>query len=314
MSKVETPSSQMIGNPALSDEKHRTTLFSDVKALVKVGIVNSNLITTFAGFWLALYFTGAGFLANFDLFLLTMSGSAFVIAGGCILNNWYDVDIDPVMKRTKDRPTVTGRIPLKTVLVMGLASTGIGLLLLSFTTLEATIYAFIGWFIYVVLYTIWSKRRYTLNTAIGSFSGAMPPLIGWTAVESSMHAVPIVLFIMMFIWQTPHFLALAMKKSKDYEAAGIPMLPAVYGFNITKRQIVIYVACLLPLPFYLVSLGSTFILIATILNIGWLIMSISGFFMKNDIKWAHMIFIYSLFYLMIMFFLMVIVTIDFPFT
>lgn len=314
MNKVETPSSQMIGNPALSDEVHHITLLSDIKALVKIGIVNSNLITVFTGFWLALYFTDAGFLANLDLFLLTMSGSALVIAGGCILNNWYDVDIDPVMKRTKDRPTVTGRIPLKIVLTMGLISTGIGLLLLSFTTLEATLYAFLGWFIYVVLYTIWSKRRYTLNTAIGSFSGAMPPLIGWAAVDSSMHVVPIVLFIIMFIWQTPHFLALAMKKCEDYKTAGVPMLPAVHGFNITKRQIVIYIACLLPLPFYLVSLGSTFVVIATVLNIGWLSMSISGFFMKNDIKWANMIFIYSLFYLMIMFFSMVAVTIEFPFS
>ena len=126
--------------------------------------------------------------------------------------------------------------------------------------------------------------------------------------------MPIVLFMMMFIWQTPHFLALAMKKCKDYKAAGIPMLPAVYGFNITKRQIVIYVACLLPLPFYLVSLGTTFVMIATLLNIGWLVMSISGFFMKNDIKWANMIFIYSLNYLMIIFLTMVVVTINNPFS
>jgi protoheme IX farnesyltransferase len=314
MNKVETPTSPMTGNPALLDGQYPVSLLSDVKALVKIGIVNSNLMTIFTGFWLALYFTDARFLANLDLFILTMSGSGLVIAGGCVLNNWYDVDIDPAMVRTKDRPTVTGRIPLKTVLTMGLTFTGIGLLLLSFTTLAATLYAFLGWFIYVVLYTVWSKRRYTLNTAIGSFSGAMPPVIGWTAVDSSLHVIPIVLFILMFIWQTPHFLALAMKKCKDYKAAGVPMLPAVYGFNIAKRQIVIYIACLLPLPFYLVSLGSTFVAIATMLNAGWLAMSISGFFMKSDIKWANMIFIYSLFYLMIMFLSMIIVTIDFPFS
>lgn len=312
MSKVETPSSQMIGSATIQ-KQNQTNLISDLKALVKVGIVNSNLITVFAGFWLALHFTNASIIANLDVFLLTMTGSALVIAGGCILNNWYDVDIDPVMVRTKERPTVTGNFSLKTVLVMGLVSTGIGLFLLSFTTTEATIYAFLGWFTYVVLYTMWSKRRYTLNTAIGSISGAVPPLIGWTAIDSGFHIVPLILFLIMFIWQTPHFLALAMKKCKDYEKAGVPMLPAVHGFKVTKRQIVIYIACLLPLPLYLVSLGTTFIVIATLLNIGWLAMGISGFFMKNDLKWANMIFVYSLNYLTIMFLMMVVLTIDLPF-
>lgn len=312
MDRVETPSSQMIGK--VSNETGDSTLLSDIKALVKIGIVNSNLITVFTGFWLALYFNDFAFMANFEVFLLTMFGSALVIAGGCIINNWYDVDIDPVMNRTKNRPTVTGRFSLSTVLVVGISVSLLGLILLFFTRPEAAAYAFIGWFAYVVLYTMWSKRRYTLNTAIGSLSGAVPPLIGWAAIDSAYHIVPIMLFLIMFIWQTPHFLALAMKKCKDYKAAGIPMLPAVHGFKITKRQIVIYIACLLPLPFYLVSLGTTFVVIATLLNIGWLAMGISGFYMKNDLKWANMIFVYSLNYLTIMFLMMVIVTIDFPFS
>src|SRR5699024_4673329 len=106
----------------------------------------------------------------------------------------------PVMERTKIRPTVTGNITLNTALVLGLAATVLGLILLLFTTVQAALFAFLGWFVYIVLYTMWSKRRYTLNTAIGSFSGAAPPLIGWAAVEPGFHIVP-------FIWQTPHFLA-----------------------------------------------------------------------------------------------------------
>ncbi|GGB44878.1 protoheme IX farnesyltransferase [Lentibacillus populi] len=313
MNKAETTTSQMMGK-LTATEKTDTTFFDDLKSLVKMGIVNSNLITAFAGFWLALHFTGSSFMENWGIFLLTMAGTALVIAGGCILNNWYDVDIDPVMTRTKNRPTVTGNIPLNQVLALGIASTAAGIIMLLFTTLEAAVLGFLGWFIYVVLYTMWSKRRYTLNTVVGSFSGAIPPLIGWAAVDPELHMAAIVLFLIMFIWQTPHFLALAMKKCKEYKAAGIPMLPVVHGFAFTKRQMVVYTACLLPLPFYLASLGTTFIVIATLLNVGWLALGIGGFFMKNDLKWANLMFIYSLNYLTIIFLLMVIVTFEFPFS
>lgn len=312
MNKVETPSSRMIGKVTTSDKG--ITLFADLKALVKVGIINSNLITTFTGFWLALHFANASFVGNWDIFLLTMVGTAFVIAGGCILNNWYDRDIDPVMSRTKTRPTVTGTIALNHVLTLGIVTTGIGLIFLLLTTWQAAFFGFFGWFTYVVLYTMWSKRKYTLNTVIGSFSGAMPPLIGWAAIDPNFHIVAIVLFLIMFIWQTPHFLALAMKKCEEYKAAGIPMLPVVHGFEFTKRQMVVYTACLLPLPFYLAELGTTFIVIATLLNVGWLALGIRGFFIKNDLKWANRMFIYSLNYLTILFLLMVVVTIDFPFS
>jgi len=290
------------------------TFFADFKSLTKMGIVNSNLITTFAGFWLAIYFTNASFMANWEIFLLTIAGSALVIAGGCMMNNWYDVDIDPVMSRTKERPTVTGSISLNRVLAAGVSSTALGLILLMFTTMEAALIAFSGWFVYVVLYTMWSKRKYTLNTAIGSFSGAVPPLIGWAAVDPGLHTMAFILFLIMFIWQTPHFLALAMKKNREYNAAGVPMLPAVYGFEITKRQIVVYIACLLPLPFFMVSLNTVFLVVATLLNAGWLALGISGFFTKNDLKWANMIFIYSLNYLTILFLMMVIVTLELPFS
>ncbi|MGY0692261.1 heme o synthase [Virgibacillus sp. FSP13] len=312
MDKVESTTSQIMGKVTASEKD--TPFFADFKALVKTGIVNSNLITTFTGFWLALHFTGASFMENWDVFLLTMAGTAFVIAGGCIMNNWYDVDIDPIMTRTKNRPTVTGTIPLNQVLLMGIAATSVGIILLLFTTIEAAVLGFLGWFTYVVLYTMWSKRRYTLNTVVGSFSGAVPPLIGWAAIDPDFHIAAVVLFLIMFIWQTPHFLALAMKKCKEYKAAGIPMLPVVHGFEFTKRQMVVYTACLLPLPFYLSSLGPTFLVISTLLNVGWLALGICGFFMKNDLKWANLMFIYSLNYLTIIFLLMVIVTFEFPFS
>ncbi|MFC7321435.1 heme o synthase [Halobacillus campisalis] len=305
---AESPAPQVIKSTV-----RETSFLADIKSLIKVGIINSNLITTFTGFWLAVYFTGASFTDQWLTFLLTMFGTAFVIAGGCILNNWYDRDIDHLMARTDSRPTVTGSIPINVIKWMGVIVSVLGIIILSFTTIPAALFGAFGWFTYVVLYTMWSKRKYTINTVIGSFSGAVPPLIGWAAIDPGLQLEAVILFLIMFIWQTPHFLALAMKKRDDYKAAGIPMLPVVHGFRMTKRQIVIYVACLLPLPIYLASLGSIFLSIAFALSLGWLILGIAGFFMKDDYKWATWMFVYSLNYLTIMFLTMVLVTLPFPY-
>ncbi|WP_313801547.1 heme o synthase [Cytobacillus sp.] len=305
MNKEIAPSPQ---KAALSNHQHTSSMLADLRALFKAPVLIANVLPVFSGFWLALYFTGVSFIDYWQLFLLTMIGSTLVMAGALIINNWYDVDIDTIMDRTKHRPTVTGNIPLKVVLTMGITFSIIGFICLLFTTIEAVIYAFIGWFVYIVLYTMWSKRKYTLNTVIGSVSGAVTPLIGWTAIDSGYHLVPIVLFLILFIFQMPHTFAIAMKKHKEYEAAKVAMLPVVYGFEMTKRQMVIYIACLLPLPFFLASLGTVFMVIATLINLGWLAVSISGFFTKDDMKWAQVNFLYSVNYITILFVMMVIVT------
>ncbi|MFZ7945775.1 heme o synthase [Neobacillus sp. 19] len=304
MNKNSIAAPQNGGGAALAN----STLFSDLRSLFKAPVLIANVLPVFTGFWLALYFTGASFNDYWDLFLLTIIGSTLVMAGALVINNWYDVDIDTVMDRTKNRPTVTGHFSLKTVLTLGIALSILGFILLLFITVEAAIYGFIGWFTYVILYTMWSKRRYTLNTVIGSVSGAVTPLIGWTAIESGFHMIPIMLALILFIFQMPHTFAIAIKKYDEYKAAGVAMLPVVYGLAMTKRQMAVYVACLLPLPFYLAPLGTTFVILATLLNIGWLVVSIYGFFTKNDLKWAHVNFLYSVNYITIMFLMMVIVT------
>lgn len=285
-----------------------SSLFADIRSLVKLNVLIANVLPVFTGFWLAIYFSGAAFNEYWGLFLLTMIGSTFVMAGALVINNWYDVDIDTVMDRTKNRPTVTGHFSLKTVLTIGITLSILGFILLLFTTVEATIYAFIGWFTYVVLYTMWSKRKYTLNTVIGSISGAVSPLIGWTALASGFQLVPIVLFLILFIFQMPHTFAIAMRKYDEYKAAGVAMLPVVYGFEMTKRQSLVYVACLLPLPFFLGMLGTTFLVIASLLNIGWIVLSFRGFYSKDDKKWARWMFLYSVNYISLLFLLMVFVT------
>ncbi len=310
MYKHEIPSPQKVtkASASFSKKQNASTLLADLKSLLKAPVLIANVLPVLTGFWLALYFSNATFYEYWGMFLFTIIGSTFVIAGALVLNNWYDVDIDKVMARTKKRPTVTGNFPLKLVLIIGISLSILGFTLLFFTTLEAVLYAFIGWFTYVVLYTMWSKRKYTLNTVIGSVSGAVTPLIGWTVIAPGFHIVPIILFSILFIWQMPHTFAIAMRKYEEYKAAGVAMLPVVHGFKITKRQIVVYVACLLPLPFYLIELGIAFVVIATLLNLIYLGISISGLFTKDDQKYAYISFLYSVSYITILYLLMVLMT------
>ena len=131
----------------------KTSAWKDFMALIKIGIVNSNLITTFTGLWLALHFTGQSFLNNLDIVFFTVVGSSLIIAGSCAINNYVDRDIDHLMERTKARPTVTGKVgPLK-VLTLGILLIGLGTLSLFFTTMTATVIGLLGVFSYVFLYT-----------------------------------------------------------------------------------------------------------------------------------------------------------------
>jgi heme o synthase len=288
--------------------KENKNFLSDLKSLFKGIVLIANVLPVFTGLGLALYFTNTSFMEKLDVVMITIMGSTFVMAGALALNNWYDADIDAKMARTKNRPTVTGAISLNVVLTIGITLSILGFLLLLFTKAEAIIYALVGWITYVVLYTMWSKRKYTFNTLIGSLSGAVTPLIGWAAIDSALHIVPIVLFLILFIWQMPHTYAIAMKKCDEYKAAGVAMLPVVHGFRKTKRHIVFYILCLLPLPFFLTSLGDTFIVLATLLNAGWLVLSVSTYFIQEQLKWAHLNFIYSVNYIMVLYVLMVVVT------
>nr|WP_245629870.1 heme o synthase [Domibacillus robiginosus] len=286
-----------------------TTAFKDFMALIKIGIVNSNLITVFTGMWLAFILNDIRFLANLDTIALTLIGSALIIAGSASLNNYIDRDIDPLMERTKTRPTVTGKISYPKVLTIGLALVIAGSALLFMTTFTAGVIGVIGIISYVVIYTMWSKRRHVSNTIVGSISGAVPPLIGWAAVDPTLDVLAWMLFLIMFIWQPPHFYALAMKRADEYGRAGIPMLPTVKGFAVTKRHMFVWTILLLPLPFFMTELGIAFMILATLLNVGWVALAATGFKTKDDLKWAKYMFIYSLQYLTIIFVAMVIVTV-----
>ena len=282
------------------------SIIKDFLALIKIGIVNSNLVTTFTGMWLAFQFTGGHFLQHLNLIAYTILGAALIIGGSAAMNNFLDKDIDPIMKRTKNRPTVTGRFKPNVVLTISLSFLTVGEILLFTASFSAGMWGLIGILAYVVLYTIWAKRRYVSNTVIGSISGAIPPVIGWAAVEPALSFGALALFLIMFAWQPPHFYALAMRRKNEYSAANIPMLPVVKGFKRTKVSMLLWILLLFPLPFLLKELGVAFIALVTLLNLGWLILAIQGFKTEDDLKWASKMFVYSLNYLTITFVLMII--------
>ncbi|SDY77423.1 protoheme IX farnesyltransferase [Evansella caseinilytica] len=276
-------------------------------AVSKTGIVMSNLLTVFAGLFLASHYSGTALSSDPLKMLLTLLGSACIMAGGCALNNYIDRDIDHIMERTKERPSVTGELTGRQVLSYGFVMAGLGTILLALTTLMAAAIGIAGLIVYVVLYSMWTKRTTTFNTIVGSFSGAVPPLIGWAAIDPGLHPIAWSLFLIMFLWQPPHFLALAMKRVDEYKRAGIPMLPVVAGFSVTKRQIVWYVATLIPVSLTVAHFGTVYTVITVLLGVGWLAVGLAGYKYKDDVKWASHMFIYSLNYLTILFVLMIIV-------
>lgn len=285
-------------------------LLTDIKYLLKGKVLVANVLPVFTAYWLALYFKGENFTDHWLLFFLTMIGSTLVISGALMFNNWFEYDLDKKMDRTQRRPTVTGSFSLRGVLIAAIVTTIIGLGMMLLTTIEAAIYSFLGWFFYVVLYTFWSKRRYTLNTIIGSISGAFTPLIGWAVIAPANHIVPIALFYILIIWQIPHTLAIAIKRLDDYTRAGVPMLPVVIGVDATIKQNLYYVIALLPVPFLLLgTFGWIFFTVSMLLTIGWIILSVKGYSTQYKQRWANMNLKYSLIYLIVLFTLMIVLTI-----
>ncbi|TQR35454.1 heme o synthase [Brevibacillus brevis] len=269
--------------------------FRDYVQLTKPGITLSNLMTTFAALWLASY----GY-PNWKLAFFTMLGTALVIMSGAALNNFYDRDLDKKMKRTQHRGVATGRISARNAILLG-----IGLLLAGVTVLAvyanplAAVWGLIGHIFYVLIYTP-LKRVTTLNTVIGGISGAAPPVIGWVAVTETMDMTAWLLFLVLFLWQPPHFLALAMLKTEEYRAGNLPMLPVVKGFAETKRQMVLWGSVLFPASLLLFihgSLGFVYLLVMAVMGIVYMVLLFQGFKTKDDLAWARKLFGYSILYL-----------------
>ncbi len=188
------------------------------------------------------------------------------------LNMWYDADIDAKMRRTRSRPIPAGRIRPQEALAFGTVlaiGSVMGMMVLVNYLAAALLAVTIAFYLFV--YTMWLKRRTVQNTVIGGLCGAFPPLIGWAAATGGITLEPLVLALLVFLWQPPHFWALSLYRATDYEKAGIPMLPVVAGKAATRRQIVIYALVTLPvalLPTYLGFAGWIYFTVALVASLG----------------------------------------------
>jgi protoheme IX farnesyltransferase len=187
------------------------------------------------------------------------------------LNMWWDADIDARMDRTRTRPIPAGRIAPGEAMVFGLLLAGGSVLMLGLLVgmLAGALLAFTIFF-YAVIYSMWLKRTTAQNIVIGGAAGALPPVIGWASVTGNVSLEPLLLFALIFVWTPPHFWALALLKKRDYERAGIPMLPNVAGDDETRRQILLYSIVLAPLgvaPFALGMAGALYGAISILLGV-----------------------------------------------
>ncbi|MDX8045635.1 heme o synthase [Gracilibacillus sp. S3-1-1] len=281
-------------------------VLTELKYLFKRFVIIANAAPAVLGFFIALRYHDAYFTDYWLDFILLVVGALMIVGGALTLNNWLEADVDRLMERTKNRPTVTGTIPMPIILLIGIVLSFVGEVLLWLINWEVALYGFIGWFTYVVVYTMWTKRRFTWNTHIGSISGAVTPMMGWAVIDSTFHVIPISIFIIMFLWQMPHTYAIAIRKQEDYTNSGLQMLPVVKGKRVTIRRNAIYIALLLFVPLMVRGYSSLFYILITILNVAWFIIALAGFKATNIKKWANILFASSLAYLLLMYTLYVV--------
>ena len=260
--------------------------------LTKPGIIRGNLITAVAGFLLA----SKQHIAVGLLFAV-MAGLGLIIAAACVSNNILDRGLDKKMARTAKRALVSGKISVRAALIYAATLLLLGSCLLGFYTNLLTLgLALLGYVAYVAVYGYY-KRRSTLGTAVGSISGAIPPVVGYVAVSNHIDSAAVILFIILVSWQMPHFFAIAMYRLEDYAAANLPVLPVKKGLLNTKIQcliyIVVYVLASLTLS-YKGYTGTIYAVIMTLVGLGWLALGIKGFYAKNNDIWARQLFFFSL--------------------
>ena len=277
-----------------------TSSAADFFALLKPRVMSLVVFSGFAGYWVA---PGRDELHPF----LAMAGILCLALGAGAsgaFNMWYDRDIDAVMNRTKTRPLPMGKIlpddalgfaifvTLFAVMLMGLATNFVAAGLLAFAS-----------FFYVMIYTVWLKRRTPQNIVIGGAAGAFPPMIGWAMVTGTVSVESILLFALIFFWTPPHFWALALFANEDYKRANIPMLPVVSGERHTKLQMLAYTILLLPLamaPSFIGMAGKIYGGVAAALGLFFIFTAIRVL-QDQTLKSARLMFGFSVFYLFALF-------------
>jgi protoheme IX farnesyltransferase len=217
--------------------------FGDYVQLLKPRVMSLVVFTAFVGLMVA-----PGHLHPVESFAAVLFIALGAGASGA-LNMWWDADIDAVMNRTKSRPIPSGRVAAGEALGLGLALSGISVVMLALATnlLAGALLAFTIFF-YAVVYSMGLKRSTPQNIVIGGAAGAFPPMIGWVAVTGHIGIEAVLMFALIFMWTPPHFWALALFMKEDYHAAGVPMLTVTHGRKATRAHILGYTLALVPVP------------------------------------------------------------------
>ena len=278
----------------------RSVSWRDYVTLTKPRIMSLLLLTGAAGMFVG--YGGAPPLVDVGVLVL---GLGLACGGASALNHVLDRDIDRLMgQRTERRPVASGRVPAARALEFGLALSAASFVLLaSLANVLTALLALAGNLFYVLVYTRWLKRSTPQNIVIGGAAGAIPPLVGWAAATGDLTWPALVLFTVVFLWTPPHFWALALLIRRNYEAAGVPMLPVVRGERETTRQIVLYTlvlvgATLLPLAWSMFGLVYAVAAVALGAAFLWLAVALRR---ETTPRRAAVLFHYSLAYLALLF-------------
>lgn len=300
---------EQVSERALTSQVPRGTKWgklNDYYELTKPRIVMLMLITGYTTLWMA-----TGTVPPLGLTLVTLVGTALSAGSANALNCYIDRDIDGIMRRTRNRPIPSGRLTPSEALWFGIITGIVAVALLAWLANPlAAFWAAFGILFYVFIYTLWLKRSTPQNIVIGGAAGSVPPLIAWAAATGTVTWPAIVLFLVIFLWTPPHFWALALFASEDYEKVNVPMLPNVHGVDATNKQIIVYTVLLTIVSLLLTPLGATgwlYFAAAALAGIYFIILAVRSAQAKDDdYRAAKKLFFYSILYLAIVFGAMVI--------
>ena len=271
----------------------------DYYELTKPKVVLLLLLTALVGMCLA-----SDTWISWKILIAGLTGIGFLSSAAAVVNHVVDRNIDSKMARTFNRPVAKGKVTPQKALIFAVALTVVGYVILELWVNRLTaVLTLAGLLGYAVVYTMYLKRATPQNIVIGGLAGAIPPLLGWTAVTGEIHAHALLLVLIVFTWTPPHFWALAIHRKKDYAKAKVPMLPVTHGIEFTKTSILLYtvllcVVCLLP---YLIGMtGLIYLIGSTLLNAGFLYYAWKLKFTATE-QTAMQTFKFSIIHLMVLF-------------
>lgn len=264
-------------------------------ATTKPKVVGLLVFTAIVGMLLA----STESLALDTLFFASL-GIGLAAASGASINHVADRFIDEIMPRTRNRPLPSGHLNAQSVLIFALCL-GVAAMLILWNLINplTALLTLSSLILYAVIYTLFLKRYTPHNIVLAGAAGAMPPVLGWTAVTGGITIEACLLFLIIFIWTPPHFWSLAIRRRKEYADAGLPMLPVTHGIAFTKFQILLYSLMLLVVslfPFVIQMSGYLYLFGALLLGAGFIFHAIRLYYSDND-KFAMKTFAYSIFYL-----------------